>query len=113
MTDETKVSAIPLGNKVLVKFDPVEEAATESGIIIHTASTKEREYLAQTRGTVVAIGPEAWVDVETNLDLPWKHLIEVGTRVLFARYSGVKVEDSDDSDRVMNDHDIIAVLEHE
>lgn len=114
MTAEMRVSATPLGNKVLVQLDDVEEVS-EGGIIMHTTNNREREYIAQTRGTILKIGPEAWVDPETGLDFPWRSLVaEEGKKVMFAKYSGVSINGEDKlAPRIMNDLDIIAVLEDE
>lgn len=100
-----KETVKPLGFTVLVRLDEVTEKS-EGGIILTTSDKTKREYAAQTRGTIVAIGPEAW-DYEGGEGSK----CEVGDRVLFARYAGVKVEEDDYSDRVMNDKDIIGKLE--
>lgn len=105
-----KIAATPLGNKVIVRLDPVEKK-TDSGIIIHTEGSEEREYAAQTRGTLIAVGPEAWHDIETGEPLSWK--VEEGSRVMFAAYAGVRITAEKYSDRIMQDHDVIAVLEEE
>ena len=99
-----------MGNKVIVSLDKIE-TKTESGIYIHTGNSEEREYAAQTRGTLKALGPEAWLDIDTGIDLPWK--LEVGDRVLFAAYAGVRIEQDKYGDRIMNDHDIIARIDRE
>ena len=100
-----KETVKPLGFTVLVRLDKVDKKS-EGGIILTPDSRASREYAAQTRGTVVEVGPEAW-GYEGGEDSRCR----AGDRVLFARYAGVKVEDDDYSDRIMNDKDIIGKLE--
>lgn len=95
---------IPLGNRVLVKRDDPEEV-TDGGIIIANSQV-EKEYLGETRGTVLAVGPEAW-DYEGGE----ASRCEPGDKILFARYSGVSVSSDRRSNVLMNDADIIAKVE--
>lgn len=94
----------PKGWRILVK--PLElESKTESGIILATASQKEREDMANTTGEVIEIGDGCWSDIET----PW---CAVGDRVVFAKYSGLLYEGKDGFKyRVINEDNVVAVLD--
>jgi len=95
---------MPVEYKVLVKLDPVEEK-TKGGIII-TEERKERDQMAGTEGTLVAIGGNAFSD--------WSGLIpRKGNRVLISKYAGQtpKAGDTKDLYRFCNDKDIIAVIQ--
>lgn len=90
----------PLGYRVLVELEVVEEV-TEGGIILHQ-STVQAERHGSTRAVIKDIGPRAWTDEESG------SRCEIGDKVLIRRYSGVRVEDSEDSELIVNDQDIIA-----
>jgi chaperonin GroES len=92
----------PVDVKVIVKPDKVEEK-TAGGIIL-TATTKDREKYAATRGTLVSKGPNAFAE--------WgkANAPEEGVRVLYAQYAGSRFEGSDGDDYiVMNDEDVIGL----
>lgn len=90
----------PVDVKVLVKPDPVEEK-TRGGIIL-SDTTKDRDKYATTRGTIVARGPNAFVEWgASNAPID-------GARVVFAQYAGLRVKGDDGDDYiVMNDEDVI------
>ena len=93
----------PLDVKVLVKPDPVEEK-TAGGIIL-ADTTKDKQKYAATRGTLVAIGPNAFVEWG-----PGKAPIN-GSRVLFAQYAGSRFKGDDGDDYIIsNDEDVIGVV---
>lgn len=95
----------PLGFRVLVTPDKTEEV-TDGGIILHQA-TVQAERHASTTGTVKKVGPRAWTEEEEG------SRCEVGDRVLIRKYAGVRVEDEEDSDILVNDQDIIARVNDE
>jgi len=93
----------PVGHRIIIK-PLIIERTTESGIIIQTDREARREEMAQSRGEVVAIGPDAYADQET----PW---CEIGDQVVFAKYAGILYRDEDDVEyRIMNDLDVVAVI---
>lgn len=110
----------PFGDKVLVKPDVIEEV-TAGGIVI-PASTVEQHMMAQTSGTLVAIGPEAWqhyTEVEessigkivTKRGLS-KPQAAVGDKVMFAKYGGQSVWGKDGEEyRMLLDEDLVAGIE--
>jgi len=94
---------MPVEYKVLVKLDPVEEK-TAGGIII-TEDRKERNQMAATEGTIIAVGGNAFSD--------WSGLIpHPGNRVLISKYAGQtpKAGDTESLYRFCNDKDIIAII---
>jgi co-chaperonin GroES (HSP10) len=98
---------IPLGYTVLVQPDPVDE---KIGSIVVVKETRESDMNARMTGEVLAISDAAFAgDHEVN-----KGKVAVGDRVLYRRYSGVKVEDRTDEieqPRVLvNDIDILAKM---
>ena len=115
----------PSGDRVIVKPDEIE-TVTAGGIVI--PDTEADKYAgAQSIGTLVAVGPDAWLhDVEKTfrvIDNTQLKLIEVkkrgysqpfavvGDRVAFAKYGGLRVEGEDGSVyRILNDEDITAVV---
>lgn len=97
---------IPVGHRVLVQPDPVEEKSA-SGIVLAVGDTKKLEQNSQVIGTVLEIGEGAYKE----FDSPW---CKVGDRVLYQRYAGMKVPDGKGKYRddllVLNDLDITAVV---
>ncbi len=95
----------PLLHTILIKPDDVE-TKTDSGIIIPDMVT-EKERKAVEYGTVVTVGPRAFIDYGRD-----PTILERGDRVSFARYSGKVIKDVDDVEYVLvNDIDILAKIE--
>lgn len=97
----------PIGHRVLIKPDKVEEVS-KGGIIIAKPAI-DKEQLGQVTGIVLAIGEDCW----REYDKPW---CQVGDRVLYQRYAGMRVPDNEceggfRSDMVLlNDLDITGVV---
>ena len=103
MSEQVNKSGIlPVEYKVLVKTDNVEDVS-DGGIYLGNKQT-ERETLAQTSGTLIDVGGNAFED--------WKgKLPEPGDRVMTAKYAGGIVEGVDGEEyRLMNDKDIAAII---
>lgn len=108
----------PCGDRVLIKPDEIEEVTT-GGIII-PGSVGERHAMAQSIGTFVASGPDAYLDyierdgegrVRSKRGFS-KPFAQSGDRVAFAKYGGLQVEGKDGKVyRLMNDVDVTAVVE--
>jgi len=80
----------PLSNRVLVKLLE-EESTTPSGIILpETAKEKPQQ------GLVVAIGDDE--------DIP----VQVGDKVLFAKYTGTEIKVDGVDHLILEDSDILA-----
>jgi chaperonin GroES len=97
----------PLDLRVLVLPDPVEEV-TKGGIIL-SASIVEKDKFATVKGTIVAVGVNAFLEAKGN---PAFVAPEPGDRVMIAKYEGVNITGKDGADyRLMNDTAVVALLE--
>ena len=103
----------PLGHKILVKVDPVEET-TKGGIVLVQDERLERA--ASIIGTLVAVGPSAWeafrsVDAEGRWvnGAPWA---KIGDRVIYSRHAGTTQQDPEDDEWyvILHDEDLAAVI---
>lgn len=94
----------PKGHRVLILPDPVEEV-TQSGIILSVGQERDRERLAQLKGTIVEVGDSAWLDQPS----PWA---KVGDHVIFGKYSGLIYDGNDEKEyRIINDLDVVAIVD--
>lgn len=108
MTNPAGIS--PIEYKVLIAPNDVEN---KIGNIFIPETTQDREKYAQVIGTIVAVSPFAFTDfndcewVMSGLEKPGP-----GSRVLYAKYAGVRVKGNDGKDYLLvNDKDIGAVIE--
>lgn len=111
MTEETKMKKIeeikekqldfqPLGERILVKPDEVEESI--SGGIIIPRTTKEKPM----EGIVIAVGPgKLTQDGKT-------HALQVkeGDRVLYGKYAGTEIELNKDTYIVISYDDLLGIV---
>ena len=90
----------PLGDRLLVK--PIEqEEKTASGIILpETAKEKPQE------GEVLAAGPGARKEDGTRIPMD----VEVGDRVLYAKYAGTEVKIDGTKHLILRESDVLAVI---
>lgn len=95
---------------VLVKLDEATEAddvykrAKALGIELQLDKRVEK---AVEYGTVVQVGPTAFIDYGRGPDI-----LKVGDRISLARYSGKSVVDTDGTEYILlNDSDVLAVIE--
>jgi len=94
----------PTGGHLLVLPKKVEEV-TAGGIIL-PQDTRDKEQQAATEGTLIAIGPSAWLDLDNGE--PWA---AVGDKISYSRYAGVTMTGADDEQYVLiNDNDVLARL---
>lgn len=111
----------PYLDRVVVKPDPIEEE-TQGGILIPDAVADQHQ-MAQATGTLIATGPDAFVDsrtfihrvidgelklVEMHVEgYDPEHTPKPGDRVQFAKYGGLVDIGADGEEyRVLNDRDI-------
>lgn len=108
----------PSGDRVLIRPDEIEEV-TAGGIVI-PGTVGELHAMAQSIGTFIEAGPDAYIDhVEKDAEgritkiVGYKgHFAKPGDRIAFAKYGGIQVIGKDAvSYRVMNDVDVTAVVE--
>lgn len=96
----SNLSIEPLGHRLLLELEPVEEV-TKGGILI--PETRERN-ASRTIGTIVAIGPNCWKAFDDGA--PWA---EIGDVVIVSKYDGKRIKDPDHPEKdylVVNDDDI-------
>jgi chaperonin GroES len=108
----------PLLDRVLIRPDEIEEK-TEGGIIIPD-TVGEKHAMAQSIGTFIAAGPDAYThyvdkDAEgrvTSIRGYSRNPVKPGDRVAFGKYGGLQVEGKDGKVyRLMNDEDVTAIVE--
>lgn len=117
----------PLGHLVLVAPDEIKEEVSEGGIVLGEQTRKADAY-AQTRGTVLDIGPTCWKDlggksvkyikegstIKESIGEPW---CKIGDTIIFQRYSGGRIADDKGKYRedviLVNDKDVLAVITEE
>ena len=96
---------VPLLHTILIKPDEVE-TKTVGGIIIPDVVT-DKERKAVEYGTVVTVGPRAFIDYGCD-----PTILKGGDRISFARHSGKVIKDEDGTEFVLvNDIDILAKIE--
>lgn len=94
-----------LGNRVIIRPDPVEQKS-DGGIIIHTDAQMGSERQLTTTGIVVDFGPAAWLDPIMG-GKPW---VEIGAHVVYAKFSGKEfINPEDDIEYVCVNDDAIQV----
>jgi len=97
----TKVTLQPLGDKVVVERDTVEDK-TAGGIYIPDAAKDK-----PSRGTIIAVGTGKLLDDGTR----GKMQVKKGDRVLFTSYAPETIKLDDDELLLMSETDILAVVE--
>ena len=88
------------GTNLLVEVD-VEESKTAGGILLPDTAQKKSQ-----KGTVIAIGSGKVLD--NGERLPFE--VAVGDRVLFAKYSGVDIEEGGKKFLLLSERDILGKL---
>ena len=95
----------PIDRKVLVKPESFDEY-TEGGIYIPDDS-REREEMGHLKADLVAVGAQAFEDIENPDMRP-----SAGMKISIARYSGYLIKGKDGVNyRIINDTDVVAVLD--
>ena len=89
-----------MADRVLVKVDE-EETKTKGGILIPDTAQKKSQ-----KGTVMAIGSGKVLDNGTRL--PFE--VKVGDHVLFAKYSGVDIEENGQKFLLLSERDVLGIL---
>ena len=91
----------PLGDRVVVKAS-AREAVTKSGILLpDTVKEKPQE------GEVLAVGPGKVLDNGKRSTLE----VQVGHRVLFAKYAGTEVKVDGQEYLILRESDIVGIVE--
>ena len=96
------MSLKPLGDRIIV--EPVEKDEVTSGGIILPETAKEKPQ----QGNILAVGPGRRDEEGKRIPMD----VEVGQRVLFAKYAGTEVKlDEDEKVLVLKETDILAIVE--
>lgn len=112
ITPIKKLSIKPAGHYILIKPDAMEKVS-QGGILLNDDMVN-RENTAKVRGTLVAVGKNAWKAYDDG-----EAWAEVGDKVYFKRHVSDKVEDMTDLDDrgdpqtyfLMSDENLLAVIE--
>jgi chaperonin GroES len=98
--EENEMNIKPLADNVVIKACEAEET-TKSGIVL-TSASKEKPQIAQ----VVAVGPGGIVDGNEV-----KMTLEVGQKVIAAKYSGTEIKIDGEEYTILRQSDILAIVE--
>lgn len=90
----------PLADRVLVRVDE-EETKTKGGILLPDTAQKKSQ-----KGTVIAVGTGKLLDNGSRVPFD----VKVGDHVLFAKYSGVDVEEDGEKYLLLAERDILGIL---
>ena len=90
----------PLEDRIIVKPGDAEETTASGLVIPDTAKEKPQQ------GEVVAVGPGRLDDDGKRVPLD----VEVGDRILYAKYTGTEIKLDGEDYIVLNDKDILAKL---
>ena len=90
----------PLADNVVIKATEAEET-TKSGIVL-TSAAKEKPQIAE----VVAVGPGDLVDGKEI-----KMTVNVGDKVIIAKYSGTEIKFDGEEYTILRQSDILAIVE--
>lgn len=90
----------PLEDRIVVRPGQAEETTISGLVIPDTAKEKPQQ------GEVVAVGPGRLDDDGKRVPLD----VEVGDRILYAKYTGTEIKLDGEDYIVLNDKDILAKL---
>ena len=91
----------PLGDRIVVRA-LARETVTKSGIVLpDTAKEKPQE------GEVLAVGPGKVLDNGKRTALE----VQVGQRVLFAKYAGTEVKIDNEELLILRESDVMGIVE--
>lgn len=100
MSQKTKLSLIPCGDRIIVQR--FEEEEMKGGIILPDTAKKKQEM-----AKVVAIGKGKVTEEGKILPMP----VEVGQTILMDKYSGQEVTIDEEEYVVLRADDVIAIIE--
>ena len=97
----SKLKLKPLGGRVIV--EPIEQEETTAGGIILPETAKEKPQ----EGMILAAGPGDRDEDGERIPMD----VQVGDKVLFAKYSGTEVKMDSRKLLILRESDILAVVE--
>jgi len=89
----------PIGDRVVIKPEPLEEK-TRSGLVIPDAA-KEKP----SEGTVVAVGTGRVLDNGQRIPVE----VKIGDKVIYSKYGGTEVKIEGEEYIVLQERDILAI----
>ena len=92
----------PLGNRVVLKSLP-EEEATKGGIILPDTAEKEKPEQAE----VIAVGPGKLLDDGKRSEME----VKTGDKVIFSKYSPTEIKLDEEEYLIVGEEDILGVIE--
>ena len=95
----------PTGWRILVLPFKMEEK-TKGGLIMNE-TTLEKQQVGSQVGNVLAMGPESYTGKRFEKSGPW---CKLGDWVVFARYSGSRIQIEGGEVRLLNDDEILATV---
>ena len=101
-TNKTNINIKPLGDRILVKPDEVEDEKSPGGIIIPDTARKEKPE----RGEVIAIGPGKRGDDNELIPVD----VKVGDTVVFSKYGYDEIKIDDEEYYIISESNILAII---
>lgn len=98
----TKISFKPVGDRILVRPEEIQDEKTPSGIIIPDSARKEKPE----RGLVIAVGPGKRGD--DNVIIPVS--VKVGDEVMFSKYGFDEITINDEEYYVVSESNILGTF---
>ena len=95
----------PTGWRILVLPFKMDEK-TKGGLIMNE-STLEKQQVGSQVGNVLAMGPESYTGKRFEKSGPW---CKLGDWVVFARYSGSRIQIEGGEVRLLNDDEVLAIV---
>ena len=90
----------PLGDKVVIQYQDVEEK-TESGIILPDSAKEKKQ-----EAVVIAVGPGK---TKNGKNIPIQ--VKEGDHVIVSEYGGIDVKDGDEEFKIVGQDEILAIVE--
>lgn len=97
---EKNIKIQPIGNRVLVKPDEIEER-TSGGLVLPPSASEEQR---PETGTVVKLGKGKIDGKEISFE------VSVGDRIYFKKYSPDEILIDEDKYLLLNEEDILAIV---
>ncbi len=96
-----KITVLPMGDRVLVKPETLNDEQSPSGIIIPDTARKEKPE----RGEVIAVGPGKREDGK-NVPLS----VSVGDTIMFSKYGYDEIVINDEDHYIVAESNILAII---
>jgi len=106
VTEEKTKLPKPTGWRILVL--PFKMGEKTKGGVLLGQETLDRQQVASQCGNVIAMGDSCYKDKERYPSGPW---CKVGDWVVFARYSGSRIDNEGGEVRLLNEDEILATVQ--